>query len=103
MYCKNCGQEVDEKAVICPKCGCETGRTSMQEKDAPSTGLWILGFLIPIVGLILYLTEKDKNPQKAKSAGQGALWSVIIGAIIGVISGVAYGCMLGEILGNSYY
>ena len=21
MFCKNCGQEIDDKAVICPHCG----------------------------------------------------------------------------------
>ena len=24
MYCKNCGHQVDEKAVICTQCGCLT-------------------------------------------------------------------------------
>ena len=24
MYCKNCGNQVDDKAVICTKCGCLT-------------------------------------------------------------------------------
>ena len=24
MYCKNCGAEIDDKAVICIKCGCST-------------------------------------------------------------------------------
>lgn len=21
MFCKNCGQEIDDKAVVCPHCG----------------------------------------------------------------------------------
>ncbi len=25
MYCKNCGNEMDDKAAICVKCGCATG------------------------------------------------------------------------------
>ena len=25
MYCRNCGKEMDEKAVICIACGCKTG------------------------------------------------------------------------------
>ena len=24
MFCKNCGAEIDDKAVICVKCGCST-------------------------------------------------------------------------------
>ena len=25
MYCSKCGAEINDEAVICPKCGCETG------------------------------------------------------------------------------
>ena len=25
MYCRKCGEEILDEAVICPKCGCETG------------------------------------------------------------------------------
>ena len=24
MYCKKCGKEIDDNAVICPSCGCAT-------------------------------------------------------------------------------
>jgi len=41
--------------------------------DAPSLGFAVLGFFIPLVGLILYLVWKDKTPQKAKSCGKGAI------------------------------
>ncbi len=26
MYCSKCGNEIMEEAVICPKCGCATGK-----------------------------------------------------------------------------
>jgi TM2 domain-containing membrane protein YozV len=25
MFCKECGAEINDKAVVCPKCGCSTG------------------------------------------------------------------------------
>ena len=41
--------------------------------------LWgLLGFCIPVVGLILFLIWKDQKPKTAKAAGIGALVSVII-------------------------
>ena len=41
--------------------------------------LWgLLGFCIPIVGLILFLVWKDSKPKSAKAAGIGALVSVVI-------------------------
>jgi hypothetical protein len=54
--------------------------------DVPSTGLNIISFLIPLVGLIIYLIEKDKSPIKAISAGKSALWGVGISFILAIIS-----------------
>ena len=45
--------------------------------DAPSTGYAVLGFFIPIVGLILYLVWRDSQPQRAHSCGKGALFGII--------------------------
>ena len=48
--------------------------------------LWgLLGFCIPIVGLVLFLIWKDQKPLTAKAAGIGALVSVIISIIFYVI------------------
>ena len=73
-YCKKCGAEIDDQAVICPKCGVQ------QTPEVEDTGgfLWgLLGCCIPLVGLILYLVWKDTKPKTSKAAGIGALVSVI--------------------------
>lgn len=61
--------------------------------------LWgLLGFCIPIVGLILFLIWKDQKPKTAKAAGIGALVSVIIGVvsyILIIALGVGSAMMLG--------
>ena len=49
--------------------------------DAPSGGYAVLGFFIPVVGLILYLVWKDQTPLRAGSAGKGALIGVIVGVV----------------------
>lgn len=54
--------------------------------DNLNVGFKILCFLIPIVGLILYIVEKEKNPSKANSAGKCALWGFIISLSIALIS-----------------
>lgn len=41
-------------------------------------GYGLLGFCIPIVGLVLFLVWKDEQPQNAKYAGIGALISAIV-------------------------
>lgn len=80
MFCKNCGGEIDDKAVICPKCGVAQGNISI---NADNGGfLWgLLGCCIPVVGLILFLVWKDTKPNTAKAAGIGALVSVVIGVL----------------------
>jgi hypothetical protein len=54
--------------------------------DQPSAGLNIISFLIPLVGLIIYLTERDRSPRKATSAGKSALWGVGVTVILSMIS-----------------
>ena len=94
-YCAHCGKELMDEAVVCPNCGCPAGNTNANtntsinttgEVDAPNTGWLILGLFIPIVGLILYLMNKDKLPLKAKSAGKGALIGFIVGIVLSIFS-----------------
>lgn len=89
MFCKNCGKEIDDKAVICPNCGvptdnAATNTTGTNPADAPNSGFAVLSFLFPLIGLILYLVWKDEYPLKAKSCGKGALIGVIT-EVVGTI------------------
>ena len=34
LYCSNCGKEIDDKAVVCIHCGCETKNLNKKE-DTP--------------------------------------------------------------------
>jgi hypothetical protein len=54
--------------------------------DQPSAGLNIVSFLIPLVGLIIYLTERERAPRKAASAGKAALWGVGVTVLLTLIS-----------------
>lgn len=78
VFCRHCGNQINEMAVICPHCGCETGRkmSSSVSEDVPSAGLNVLSFLIPFVGLILYLTMRETTPKRANAIGKWALISV---------------------------
>ena len=45
--------------------------------------LWaIVGFLVPLIGLILYFVWKDTKPKNAKMAGMGALVGAIANTIL---------------------
>ena len=88
-FCKNCGNRIDDKAVICPACGVAQGPVAT---DNGGFGWGLLGCCIPVVGLILYLVWKDTKPNTAAAVGKGALISVgisiayyVLLAIIGAI------------------
>ena len=73
-YCRNCGAEIDEKAVMCPVCG------TLQKNLSPANDsyeiIWmIVGFFIPLAGLILFLVWRESKPKSSKAAGIGALIS----------------------------
>ncbi len=89
-YCKNCGAQIDDKAVVCPSCGVP------QQTDNGGFGWGVLGCCVPIVGLILFLVWKDTKPKTAKAAGIGALvWlcCTIVYYILVVVAGVGFGLL----------
>ena len=100
MFCSKCGKEINDEAVVCVHCGCpvENKAAAAVAGDAPNTGFAVIGFLIPIVGLILYLMNKDTYPLKAKSAGKGAL----IGFIVGIVGSILYYALAAVALGSAY-
>lgn len=73
-YCPTCGREVQEHAVICVHCGCKLS----QEEEKADTGLVILSFLVPLVGLILFCMHHETKPAAAKSYGIWALVGVAV-------------------------
>lgn len=79
-FCRNCGQQIDDRAAVCPHCGVAQ-ENKPQIVDNGGFGWGVLGCCIPIVGLVLFLVWKDTKPKTAKAAGIGALVSVGIGIL----------------------
>lgn len=115
MYCRRCGAEIKDDAVICPKCCTSTGKTEKTtetykektsvpyKRDRPSDALGFLGFLIPVVGLILYLVWKDDYPKKAHSVGAGALTGVIVGVCLAILLPIFGISCIGCMATRTYY
>ena len=89
MYCKYCGKPVPEGAVYCLSCGKYLNGSEPNENDSSSFGFALLGFLFPLIGLILYFVYDDKRPKRAKSVGKGALVGVITRIVISIVITVA--------------
>ena len=86
MYCAKCGKEIMDEAVICPGCGCPVAGKSIQqagaEEDVANGILNIVGFLLPIIGLILFCVMISKTPNKAKQIGIFSLVGFLINAVV---------------------
>ena len=90
MYCKNCGRILEEGSLFCNNCGTKLDANRNVSEDSSSFGFAILGFFIPLVGLILFLIYEGKKPKRAKSAGKGALIGFITKIVLSIILVVLY-------------
>ena len=69
------------------------------EEDKAKVGWCILSFIVPLAGLVIFLTNKDKKPKHAKACGIAAL----IGFILGTIGSIANTILGYSIFGMSEY
>lgn len=76
LHCPNCGCEFDSEERACPHCGTVL---------PVSFGWTILGFCLPIIGLILYVLWKETKPQTCSRIIKGVIAYVIVSIIFGVI------------------
>ena len=91
-YCTNCGKPIDSYAQFCPECGAKQNIPAARnephqpEQDDDGNILWgLLGFVVPIAGIILWALWYNDRPRCAKVAGLGALISIILGIILTVV------------------
>lgn len=92
-FCQHCGQEVEATQEVCLSCGRAVKTPTSQARsntiDEGGFGWGLLGFCIPIVGLVLYLVWMNDRPNTAKAAGMGALISVGVSIVFYIIAGAA--------------
>ena len=104
MYCKNCGTEINDNAVICPHCGVATDNYAKstavsEQKNTLALVGFILSFFVALAGLIVSIIAY-KNAKKPEFNGDGknfALAGIIISAVsmgIGLIGGIIYSVFL---------
>ncbi len=113
MFCKNCGKEIDDKAVICPHCGVAQTDLNKSAGKLPVNGLGIAGFVVsllsfwlglfyciaPIIGLVLSaiaFTKREKH-----SLNGLALAGLIISIITLVFWGIVW-IAAGSIIASMY-
>ena len=102
MYCKNCGALVDENSLYCNKCGTRLDNTQSVSvsEDRSSFGFALLGFFVPLAGLIFFLIYESKKPKRAKSAGIGALIGFITEIILSIVVVILYVVLTASLFQN---
>ena len=91
MFCKNCGREIDDKAVVCPQCGVAVAplNTAAPAETKETNTLAIVGFIlsffIAIAGLICSIIGYRNAPQFGGKGKGLALAGIIISVISMVV------------------
>lgn len=119
MFCKSCGKEINDQAVVCPHCGVQTGVVQQipqqvnyggqqnytapqqnpypnqypqqNEVDEVNVGLVVLSVLIPIVGIILGAVNSSNGKKKSGKAYLTAgIIAIAVEIVVGIIVGIAF-------------
>lgn len=102
MFCKNCGKEVNENAVVCIHCGCSLKQSATEktgDMNESKTGMGVLfglllGFIGLLIGFLMYPAETVARKTFLKGWGIAFGVSMALSILLGVIYGVAIAGML---------
>ena len=101
-FCTKCGRELEGNQKFCTQCGqpvdgnAVAASTTSSANDDGGLGWGLLGFCVPVAGLILYLVWMNDRPNSAKAAGKGALISVILGIVASIVYVIAIIALIGS-------
>lgn len=106
MYCKNCGKEVNDNAVVCIHCGCALDKTpsyEVQTTGVSKKGIGIalgilLGLLGLLIGFLIYNHNEYEKQTFIKGWVTGFVITLVISVVLGLIIGGATSCLMLEYL-----
>ena len=98
MFCSKCGSEINDDAVVCPKCGCLVDNKKLNQNVKPSglkvaikvfmilstvfMGLWIL----PLLWCIPMVSKYNESISNNKPVGTGFKICTLL--FVNIIAGV---------------
>ncbi len=100
MFCKNCGKEIDDNAIVCPNCGVQVKSIEAPQNNANTNSNtiaivgFVFSFLIALVGLICSIMGYKNAKQGAPYKGL-ALAGIIISAVSMGLSVLLYIILIG--------
>lgn len=78
INCKECGKQMSDTAVSCPHCGAK----NKNNNEEATTGLKVICFLIPLIGIIIFAINITTRPKYAKACLIASILPTIILALI---------------------
>ena len=90
VFCKNCGAEIPDGSIFCTNCGNRQDAVRSTPVEEDYVALWaILGFLLPLVGIILWAVWMRDKPKSSRASGLGALVGILV-SVISIIIVMAF-------------
>lgn len=97
-FCTNCGNKIDENAIVCVKCGVPTDNYPIKKK-IPGRGLGIAGMVLGIIGtyysviyfiisFIMFISQTYVENEAIMLAIIFNFWPIVIG-IVGLCLSIA--------------
>lgn len=85
MFCRNCGKEIDDKAVVCPHCGVQVGKVETHSSDDKKNTMALIGFIlsffIALAGLICSIIGYKRAKEEGLEGKGMALAGIIISSV----------------------
>lgn len=100
MFCSKCGQKIDENTKICRCCGNWIEHTDIKDNDQSSIGFAVVGFLAPLIGLIMFIIYHDTRPLRAKSVIKGVVIGFATKVLIVVVIIAMYMIFVGSMFND---
>jgi hypothetical protein len=89
MYCRTCGNQINDNAIICVNCDCSVSDKKTVE-DVVNVGLCVLAVFVPLFGIIYWAIKYKETPKAARAVGITAVISIAANIIIGIIYFIAF-------------
>ena len=86
MFCKNCGRELDDRAVVCPNCGIQVGEMKCSNENIETYTLSIIGFILSFVVTIAGLICSIIAYRKCRDEGLNGKSLAIAGIVVSSVS-----------------
>ena len=83
MFYRNCGKEIDDKAVICIHCGCSTQQIPVKVPES-KTGMGVLmALFLGVIGLIIGICLYPDGSYERKTFIKA--WAITTAVTVGIV------------------